>query len=65
MKSYSSREVIRVLEDHGWVLKRVTGSHHIFRHDCCPGTVTVKHPEKDLTRKTLDSIEKQSGILFR
>ena len=32
MKSYSSREVIQMLEADGWVLDRVRGSHHQFKH---------------------------------
>ena len=30
MKSYSGKEVCRLLEQHGWQLKRVKGSHHIY-----------------------------------
>lgn len=30
MKPVSGKEFARVLERHGWILKRVTGSHHIF-----------------------------------
>ncbi len=39
-----SREVIKLLEAGGWVLDRVKGSHHHFRHSDLPGTVTVPHP---------------------
>jgi predicted RNA binding protein YcfA (HicA-like mRNA interferase family) len=65
MKSYSSREVIRILKAHGWYEVNVTGSHHQFKHPDKKGRVTVKHPVKDIPRKTLDSIEAQSGLLFR
>ncbi len=65
MRSYSSREVLRLLEDDGWYLVRTAGSHHQFKHPTKPGTVTVKHPDKDIPRKTLDSIERQSGLRFR
>lgn len=65
MKSYSSREVIRSLKDAGWYEYGVTGDHYHFKHPDRPGKVTVPHPSKDLTRKTLDSIEKQSGLRFR
>ena len=65
MKSYSSREVIsRLLED-GWYEVNCVGSHHQFKHPEKPGRVTVKHPDKDIPRKTLDCIERQSGLLFR
>lgn len=65
MKSYSSREVIKLLEADGWYLVSIVGSHHQFKHPVKPGRVTVKHPDKDIPRKTLDSIERQSGLRFR
>lgn len=65
MKSYSSREVIKKLEEDGWFLVAISGSHYQFKHPTKPGRVTVKHPDKDIPRKTLDSIERQSGLRFR
>lgn len=65
MKSYSSREVIRALKEDGWYLVKTEGSHHQFKHPAKKGRVTVKHPDKDIPRKTLDSIERQSGLQFR
>lgn len=65
MKSYSSREVIAALLADGWYEVNVVGSHHQFKHPTKPGRVTVKHPDKDIPRKTLDSIERQSGLKFR
>jgi predicted RNA binding protein YcfA (HicA-like mRNA interferase family) len=58
----SSREVIRQLEDDGWVEVGHTGSHKHFKHPAKLGKVTVPHPNKDLTIKTLKSIERQSGV---
>lgn len=66
MKSYSSREVIKILKEDGWYeLDTGATSHRQFKHPTKPGRVTVKHPDKDIPRKTLDSIERQSGIKFR
>ena len=65
MKGYSSREVIRMLEKDGWFLVAVAGSHQQYKHPAKSGRVTVKHPDKDIPRKTLDSIERQSGLRFR
>ena len=65
MRSYSSREVIQVLKADGWDVVNIVGSHHQFKHPTKPGRVTVKHPDKDIPRKTLDSIERQSGLRFR
>nr|DAI69215.1 MAG TPA: putative RNA binding protein [Bacteriophage sp.] len=65
MKSYSSREVTKMLLADGWYEVNVVGSHHQFKHPTKPGRVTVKSPCKNIPRKTLDSIEKQSGLKFR
>lgn len=64
MKSYSSREVIAILKANGWYEVACEGSHHQFKHDVIKGKVTIKHPCKDIPRKTLASISKQSGITF-
>ena len=60
-----SRDVIRELEQAGWRLKRVAGSHHHFTHPTRPGLVTVPHPVNDLKIGTLKSIERQSGVKLR
>ena len=65
MKSYSSREVIKALLDDGWYEARCHGSHHQYKHPLKKGTVTVKDPDKDIPKRTLDSIERQSGLKFR
>jgi len=65
LKTYSSREIIKILIEDGWFEVRSQGSHHQFKHPIKKGTVTVKHPDKDIPRKTLDSIERQSGLRFR
>lgn len=60
-----SREIIKILEADGWRLVHARGSHHQFRHPVKKGKVTVIHPKKDFTIKTLESMEKQSGLSFR
>ena len=64
MKSYSSREVIKLLIDDGWYLVKVVRSHHQFKHPTKIGKVTVKDPHKNIPLKTLKSIAKQSGLKF-
>ena len=65
MRAYSSKEVICMLLADGWYEVNVVGSHHQFKHPTKPGRTTVKHPDKDIPRKTLDCIERQSGLKFR
>ena len=64
MKSYSSREVIKILMDDGWYEVNCVGDHHQFKHPAKPGKVTVVHPEKDISKNMLESIEKQAGVKF-
>jgi predicted RNA binding protein YcfA (HicA-like mRNA interferase family) len=44
------RALIKLLEQDGWVLDRVTGSHHHFRHAAKPGTVTIPHPKPVISK---------------
>lgn len=65
MKSYSSREVIRILMDDGWYEAGCVGDHHQFKHHTKPGRVTISHPIKDVPVRDLKSIERQAGIKFK
>ena len=58
----NSRNIIKMLETDGWVLKRVRGSHHHYTHPTKSGVVTVPHPKKDLPAGTVNSIKKQAGL---
>ena len=62
MKTYSSKEIIKILEQDGWMLKRIVGSHHHFKHPVKKGTMTVPHPRKYIKPGTVKSILKQAGI---
>ena len=60
-----SADVIKRLQEDGWQLHHVGGSHQQFKHPEKPGRVTVPHPKKDLPIGTIRSIEKQSGAKLR
>ncbi|MDO4284643.1 MAG: type II toxin-antitoxin system HicA family toxin [Eubacteriales bacterium] len=64
-KNYSSREILKALRKDGWYEVNCVGSHHQFKHPVKTGRVTLKHPDKDIPRKTLNRIEEQSGLYFR
>lgn len=56
-------EVIRLVEDDGWVLVRTTGSHRHYQHPTKPGTVTIAgRPSKDLAPGTWSSILRQACL---
>ncbi len=58
----NSKEIIKLLEKDGWRLVAVKGSHKQFKHSDKKGRVTVPHPKRDFSIKTLKSIFKQAGI---
>ena len=62
MRSYSSRDVMKILLEDGWVEINCVGDHHQFKHPTKKGKVTLRHPVKDLGVRDLKSIEKQSGL---
>ena len=62
MKSYSSMELIKLLNDDGWFFYKASGSHHHFKHPTKKGKVTIPHPRKDIPRKTVENILRQAGI---
>ncbi|MFK8257185.1 type II toxin-antitoxin system HicA family toxin [Erwinia sp. AnSW2-5] len=57
-----SSKLIEVLEENGWTLIRVKGSHHTFKSPVSPNLVTVPHPTKDIKPGTLRQILKKAGI---
>jgi predicted RNA binding protein YcfA (HicA-like mRNA interferase family) len=57
------RDLTRWIEQDGWHLVRVRGSHRQFKHDVKPGTVTIAgHPSDEVHPRTLQSVLKQAGL---
>ncbi len=62
MASISSRDVLKDLNDDGWLQVRQKGSHVQLKHPEKPGLITVPHPKRDLPRGTAASIYKRAGL---
>ncbi len=62
MASISSRDVLKDLNDDGWVQVRQKGSHVQLKHPEKPGLITVAHPKRDLPRGTAANIYKRAGL---
>lgn len=58
-----SADLIREIQKEGWVLDRVRGSHHVFRHPDRPGILVVPHPKKELGTGLVQAIRKQAGFV--
>ena len=56
-----SRDIIREIEADGWVLDRVRGSHHVFKHPARPGHISVPHPKSDLGPGIVAQIRKAAA----
>ncbi len=56
------RELVKLLEKHGWVLDRISGSHHIMvKEEKRPIPIPV-HGSKDLGKGILHKILKEAEI---
>lgn len=62
MRTMKSADLIRELTAAGWVLDRIRGLHHVFRHPFRAGIVVVPHPRKDLGTGLIAAIRKQAGL---
>jgi predicted RNA binding protein YcfA (HicA-like mRNA interferase family) len=58
----NSADIIKRLQDDGWVLRGVKGSHHVFTHPTKPGHISVPHPRKDLGVGLANKLLKQAGL---
>jgi predicted RNA binding protein YcfA (HicA-like mRNA interferase family) len=57
----NGKELIRLLEENGWRLKSIKGSHYKMEKDgrCIPVPV---HGNKDVPKGTLNDILRQAGL---
>ena len=58
----NSRDLLKLLKRHGWVVVRIRGSHHQLKHKVIKTLLTVPHPKKDLPIGTLKAILKAAGL---
>ena len=58
-KRYTSRELVRLAEDFGWMLVGVRGDHHNFKHPASRFIVTIAHLQEDLpVGRAVDTVKK-------
>ncbi len=57
MKSISGKRLCKVIEQRGWVLRRVTGSHHIYENPEVNQILSIPvHRNQDLKLGTLKAL---------
>jgi len=63
MKSVSGKALCKIVERKGWVLKRITGSHHIYVKNEVKVILSIPvHGNRDLPVGTLKSLLKDAGL---
>ncbi len=60
--SLTPKELCRILEQKGFELKRIKGSHHYYQHPDTGKITVVPMHKKDLPKGTFFAILKQAGI---
>jgi predicted RNA binding protein YcfA (HicA-like mRNA interferase family) len=59
------KEIIKIIEQDGWSMVRIKGSHRQFKHDKKKGLVTIAgHLNDDLAKGTINSIIKQASLKY-
>jgi predicted RNA binding protein YcfA (HicA-like mRNA interferase family) len=58
-KRHTSRELVKLAEQHGWKLVSIRGDHHNFKHSESRYIVTIVHPQKDVpVGRAVDTVKK-------
>ncbi|WP_323836651.1 type II toxin-antitoxin system HicA family toxin [Photorhabdus africana] len=57
-----SADLIKEVEKKGWVLVRINGSHHHFKHPGRNDLLTIPHPKQEIKVGLLRKIQKQAGL---
>ena len=58
----SGKRMAKVLEARGWVLRRVRGSHHLYKHPDRPDPINIPiHGDRDLKAPVQRTIRGRPG----
>lgn len=65
MKNISGKKLCKILEDNGWNLIRISGSHHVYTKQGEEARIVVPvHGNKEVKIGLLKAILKTAGLLF-
>ena len=53
------------MQQHGWVLDRISGSHHVMIKEGCRSIPVPVHGSKDLPQGLVSAVMRQAGIRRR
>jgi|WetSurMetagenome_2_1015567.scaffolds.fasta_scaffold24967_3 predicted RNA binding protein YcfA (HicA-like mRNA interferase family) len=58
----TAKDIMKLLQKHGWYVSEIRGSHYQFEHLYKKGKITMPLHSGDLKPGTLNSILKQAGL---
>lgn len=59
MKAISGKQLCKIVEQKGWILRRITGSHHIYENPESERILSIPvHRNQDLKIGTLSALMK-------
>jgi predicted RNA binding protein YcfA (HicA-like mRNA interferase family) len=63
MKSVSGKRLCKIVEQKGWVLRKITGSHHIYENSEVDKILSIPvHRNQDLKAGTLKALMKTAAL---
>lgn len=64
MKNLTGKQVCKILEQNGWILSRINGSHHVYCKEGEDARIVIPvHSNKAIKRGLLNAIFKTAGLL--
>ena len=64
MKNITGKKLCKILEENGWILARISGSHHVYIKDGEEARIVVPvHGNKEIIIGLLKAIFKTAGLL--
>jgi len=64
MKNITGKKLCKILEENGWTLVRINGSHHVYVKDGEEARIVVPvHANKEIKTGLLKAILKTAGLL--
>lgn len=64
MKNVTGKKLCKILEENGWALARIKGSHHVYIKDGEEARIVVPvHSNKEIKTGLLKAILKTAGLL--
>jgi predicted RNA binding protein YcfA (HicA-like mRNA interferase family) len=61
-RTYTCKELIKIIESDGWYVVHKKGSHKKYRHPIKNGYVTIAFHTGEVNPKSANSILKQAGL---